>query len=367
MAQPMRCNHKKTLMLLLFVMISVFSTPSNTEPMRDYSPLLEFIALEDQEDPLYPFDDFQEEMDMESHLANVAFFEKHQELLERIRHDLPGEDIRYRLEGMERRLLFVPETRQLYATLYESYCKDVINEVLEKTGLENPFIRIASLLNERPEISESEKGVSAYLVHNLVKEYVAAYVFSGRGSRQVRVEVKGQEFVGEVGSFTTNVLLEDDGTLAFTQAPFTIWQNSARNPYTALMVPAEETLHIAVRGVTEMVIRGQMEKQAVKDVETLREIVDEWIAVEEGVVGGLVNTLLPEILERFMPGLVPQSLMIQDIEEKSRFQRYRYLKAGVSLARRMGHRKWLGMFQVAPRQVRALLMERPSVASLPLG
>jgi hypothetical protein len=367
MAQRMPRNHKKTYIFFIFLLVSVFSTRSNSGSMRDYSPLLEFIALEDQEDPLYPFDDFQEEMDMESHLANVAFFEKHQELLESVRHDLPGEDIQYRLEGLERRLLFVPETRQLYATLYESYCKDVVNEVLEKTGLKNPFIRIASLLNERPDISESENGVSAYLVHNLVKEYVAAYVFSGRGSRQVRVEVKGQEFVGEVGSFTTDVLLEDDGRLTFARAPFTIWQNSARNPYTALMVPAEETLHIALRDVTEMVIRGQMETQPVKDVETLREIVDEWIAVEEGVVGGLVNILLPEILERFMPGLVPQALMIQDVEEKSKFHKYRYLKAGVSLARQMGHRKWLGMFQVAPKQVRALLKERPSVASLPPG
>jgi hypothetical protein len=363
----MRCNHKKTFILSIFVLVSVFSIRSNSEPGRDYSRLLEFIAMEDQEDPLFPFDDFQVEMDMESHLANVAFFQKHQELIERIRHDLSGEDIHYRLERMERRLLFVPETRQLYATLYESYCKDVINEVLAKTGLENPFIRIRSLQNARPEISESEDGVSAYLVHNLVKEYVAAYVFFGRGSRQVRVEVKGQEFVGEVGSFTTDFILEDDGRLAFTRAPFTIWQNSARNPYTALMVPAEETLHIAVRGVTEMVIREQMQEQPIKDVETLREIVDEWIAVEEGVVGGLVNTLLPEILERLMPGLVPQSLMIQDIEEKSGFHKYRYLKAGVSLARQMGHRKWLGMFQVAPKQVRALLMERLSVASLPLG
>jgi hypothetical protein len=367
MVQPMRRNRKKTLIFLIYMVVSVFSTRSNSESMRDYSRLLEFIALEDQEDPLYPFDDFQEEMDLESHLANVAFFEEHQKLLERIRRDLPGEDIQYRLEGMERRLLFVPETRQLYATLHESYCKKVVNEVLKKTGLENPFIRIESLLNERPEIPESENGVSAYLVHNLVKEYVAAYVFTGSGSRQVRVEVKGQEFVGEVGSFTTVVILEDDGRLAFTRVPFTIWQNSARNPYTALMVPAEETLHIALRDVTEMVIRRQMETQPVKDIKTLREIVDEWVAVEEGVVGGLVSILLPEILQKFMPGLVPHSLMIQDIEKKSRLHKYRYLKAGVSLARQMGHRRWLGMFQAAPTQVRVLLMKCPSVASASPG
>jgi hypothetical protein len=68
-----------------------------------------------------------------------------------------------------------------------------------------------------------------------------------------------------------------------------------------------------------------------------------------------------------IPGLVPQSLLIQDIEEKSSLNKYRYLKAGVSLARQMGHRKWLHMFQVAPKQVRTLLLEFPSTASLRLG
>jgi hypothetical protein len=358
---------RKSAIFFIFLMTSVFPVLSHSAPLRDYSRLIQFILLEDRENPLFPFDDFQEQMDIESHADNVAFFQEHVDLLERIRHDLPGGDIEYKLAGMEQRLLFVPETRQLYATLYESYCKEVVKEILDKTGLDNPFARIETLLNAHPEIPESANGVSAYLVHNLAKEYIAVYVFSGHGSKQVRVELRSREFVGEVGSFTTDITLGDDGRLAFTRAPFTIWQNSATNPYTALMVPAEETLHIAVRGVTETVIKEQMALQPARDVETLREIVDEWIAVEEGVVGGLVNTLLPEILERLIPGLVPQSLVIQDIEEKSSLNRYRYLKAGVSLARQMGYRKWLNMFQAAPKRVRRLLRGSPSIAALRLG
>ena len=40
---------------------------------------------------------------------------------------------------------------------------------------------------------------------------------------------------------------------------YTIWQNSAQLTYNALIVPIEETLHIALRPYTEKAIRNEIE------------------------------------------------------------------------------------------------------------
>lgn len=335
--------------------------------LTNYSRLLEFIVLEDLDAPLYAFNDFAEGFDLESLTASMGYFEEHQGLLGKIREDLPGEFVRFRLDGFSHRLMFVPERRGEYSSLFETYCQDIIDEVLERVRLRNPLSRIETPLVARPDVSGSEGGVSAFLVHNLAKQYVAEYVFSGADSKQVRVELKGQVFVGEVGSFTTTLSLGEEGALDFERSPYTIWQNTARNPYTALIVPAEETLHVALRDYTIRAIKAELDAQPMKNVEELGRIAEEWIAVEEAIVGGVVHALLPGILRRYLPGLIPPAFVARDIEEKSRLDKYRYLRPAVSLARQMGPERMMTIFMEAPAQFREFLCRHPEKPVLPLG
>ncbi len=52
------------------------------------------------------------------------------------------------LKNISQRLLYVPETRKEYAELFESYCNDVIDEILRLTGFNNPYREIHTLGNQ---------------------------------------------------------------------------------------------------------------------------------------------------------------------------------------------------------------------------
>jgi hypothetical protein len=319
----------------------------------DYSRLVEFIGLADVAKPLFVFRDFQEEFDAASHKANLEYFAEHPDLMTKIYQDLGSDEVRWKLDNLIHRLVFVPERREEYASLYESYCRDVIGYILDKTKLKNPFLDIRTLQEEKPEMPQ--RGVTACLVHNLAKEFVARYVFFGQDSKKISIELTGKIFSTTVGSYTTNIYLREDGKFAFEKDRYTLWQNSAANPYTALMVPAEETLHVGVREHTNRAIREQLTQNLVNSVDELQNFVQEWIAVEVALVGGLVYALLPHFLSKHLRNLPPSSID-EDMEFKSRLQEYRYLPQGIELVKRFGIETALNMHANEPARVKELLM-----------
>jgi hypothetical protein len=149
-----------------------------------------------------------------------------------------------------------------------------------------------TLLDASPEISDD--GITAFLVHNLAKEYVARYAFINRECKKVVIELRGTVFSDKVGSYTTNIFVNENGEFTFIRDDYTIWQYSAKNFYTVLMVPVEETLHIGMREHTERAIKDQLELKPVQGLGDVERIADDWMAVEEGIVGGLVHAMLPQ-------------------------------------------------------------------------
>jgi len=82
---------------------------------------------------------------------------------------------------------------------------------------------------------------------------------------------------------------------------YTIWQTSARNPYSLLTVPVEETLHVLLRPYTHQAIRAQIATGLASESGVARTIVDEWLEVEEAVVGGLMRAGATNISARSWP------------------------------------------------------------------
>lgn len=320
-----------------------------SEPEADYSQLVEFISEESLEGPLHPFADFEPVYDIQSHHANLTYLKKNPRIIRKIKKDLNAEQIRWTLEAQKQRLVFVPEKREPYERLYESYCKELVGHVLEKTGFENPFEEIVTLHEAKPELPS--EGLTAFLIHNLAKESVTKYIFSDETSEKTSVmRLKGTKFVGRVGAYTTNIYPKDDGTYQFVRDRFTIWQNSARNPYTALMVPAEETLHILLREHTEAAIKRELtEKQAVSEKQ-IRAIADSWLAVEEAVVGGLVYAIVPPFLSE-VAAEAPLSGIDQDLETKSNYRKYRYLREGIEWVADVGIDAAINMYAKNPSTV----------------
>jgi hypothetical protein len=362
--QPMRRIIIQLLILsmIVFIMSSKVIQASN-EPDKnqelpmDYSRLLEFIETANIESPLFAFDAFEKELDAAVHRSNLEYLKDHPDLLYKIRHELNTEELQWKLENFKRRLLFVPETREEYASLFKSYCTDVIDYVLAKTQLQNPFAGITNLTSEIPQVSGTDEGITAFLVHNLAEEFVYTYGFYNRQQKKVVIELDQKSFIGEVGSYSSILSQTGDGTFVFAKNKYTIWQNNAKNPYTALMVPVEETLHITLRDYTEAAIREKIMSQpaSMRKTAEVSRIVEEWIAVEEAITGGLVYGLLPEFLSNSITTFQPDWIA-SDLTAKSAMKRYRYLKKGIQVVEKLGVQESIHIYREDPQAFRDLLI-----------
>ena len=337
-------------LLVIYMADAIFASDSS----KNYSILIDLIKLEDKQGPFFALNDFEKSFDQDLHKASIEFFDQHPDVVKKIQADLDDQPIQWRLKNISHRLMYVPETREKYTAIFEMYCNDVIKDVLRLTEFKNPYITIHTLGASKPENSAT-KGIDAFIVHNLGKEYVATYVFSNKDQKEIAIELTGKIFLGEVGSYSSYISLNENGSFEFTRDHFTIWQNSAKNPYTALITPVEETLHIVLRQYTERSIQDKIENSAVKTLKEVEAIVEDWISVEEAIVGGLVYALLPSIVEKYIPDL-PDSLVESDFKTKIEFKKYRHLRKGIKIVEQLGYKKSIKMYQDDPMTFRNLLM-----------
>lgn len=345
----------KAYVILIPVFLVFGFVSAHAEVAGDYSRLLELIQLDDQQEPLFVFNDFEEEFDEASHQATRQYFKENPGLIQRIKDKLQGGKLRWKLKKLRHRLLFVPENRTEYAALYKDYCLDVIHAILDKTGFDNPYDSIQTLKRSKPIRHERTEGITVYIVHNLAKEYVGTYVFSNQTDKKIKIELNGKLFSGDVGAYTSTLVMDENGDIEFVKDKYTIWQNSAANPYTALMVPAEETLHITLRDYTESAIKKAVEQSHQRSLKSVEKIVQDWMAVEEAIVGGIVYRLLPHILEEHMKDL-SMSCIEKDLITKSEFEKYRHLEKGITVVGEIGYREALRMYSKDPAAFRDLLL-----------
>jgi hypothetical protein len=322
---------------------------------KNYSVLLDLIKHEDRQSPFLALTHFETSFDKNLNKTNLDFFNQHPQLVKKIRRDLDNKPIQWRLKNISHRLLYVPETRKKYAAIFERYCHDVIGDVLNFLDLKNPYTKIYTLDGTNPNLLESD-GIHAVIVHHLGKEYVADYVFSNPDQKKIAIQLKGMISLNEIGSYSSYGYVNKNGSFEFTRDAYTIWQDTAKNPYTALMAPVEETLHIVLRRYTEKSIKHRIEKSSIKTLKEINRIVEDSISVEEAIVGGLVHAVFPSIVQKYIPGL-PASWIESDIETKSTFKKYRYLVNGINIVERLGYKNSIEMYQDNPMAFRRLLMQ----------
>ena len=320
---------------------------------KDYSVLLDFIKFEDKQGSFLALNDFETSFDKNLNKNNIDFFNQHPQLVKKIRTDLDNQTIQWRLENMSHRLLYVPETRKKYAAIFERYCHDVIGDVLKLLDFKNPYSKIYTLDGSKP-CPLASNGIHALIVHHLGKEYVADYVFSNSDQKEIAVQLKGRVFLNEIGSYSSYVNMNQNGSFEFSRDTYTIWQDTAKNPYTALMTPVEETLHIVLRQYTERSIKNRIKNSSVKTLKEINRIVEDSIAVEEAIVGGLVYAVFPSIVQKYIHD-IPASWAESDIETKSAFKKYRYLVKGINVVARLGYKNTIKLYQDDPMAFRRLL------------
>ncbi|MFZ1984338.1 MAG: hypothetical protein WAU91_07975 [Desulfatitalea sp.] len=337
-----------------------------SQGLFDYNRLLGYIQSENLEAPLVLLSDSAGEFDERLNQANLAYLNENKGLLAQIQNRLAADTLKWRLSGSSKRLLVVPEKRGDYAELFERYCKEAIAYALAVTQLPNPYVRIATL-NEPLPLAEGETagGVTAYLVHNIADEYIEEYLFFNQEDVQTKIKIKlsNRVFTGRIGSYTSKLTFGPDSQIEFVHEPYTLWQNNSKNPINVLVAPIEETLHIALRTATETAIRQRLQQAAPQSIQAVQQVVNEWMAVEEAIVGGLVARLMPEIFARLLSGPL-QKEMAASLAERDLHEQYRYLQQGIRVVSDLGVRPAIELYTSEPVRFQKLIQPAEVAAAL---
>jgi len=336
--------------------LSADTTDALPETASNYSRLVNFIRLEDKVQPIYAFNDFEESIDKTGINDIKQYFSERKDLIRKIKKDLGGGSLRWKLDNFKQRLVFVPETRDEYAALYKNYCIDVIDFILRETRLDNPYTQIKTLQHEDPDIPKTQ-GITVFLVHNLAREYRGTYSFFNENpKKEIKISLRGTRFIGEIGSYSSMLEIKRDGTIEFVRNNYTIWQNSAQLPYNALIVPIEETFHIALRPQTERAIRDELNNTALSKINDVEQIVEQWVAVEEALVGGLVDVFFPKILARYFENF-PSVEIERGLESKLRIKKYRHLLEGIRVVKNTGYQAAVDIYSRNPNKLKEMLIK----------
>jgi hypothetical protein len=344
--------------LLIFAGLTPLRASNTLLNVPDYSQLLSFIAMEDRQDPLVAFGSAEKDFDRHLNMENIAFLNQDKELIRQIQSKLKGEVLKWRLNTSFKQLLVVPENREDYAYLFEQYCKASVDYLLKRIHMSNPYDQIATLKGAPPSLADAArpKGITVYLVHNMVDEYIEEYLFFSRedDETKIRIKLSNRAVDGKVGSYTSRLKIGENNRFEFTREPYTLWQNSAKNPMNVLIVPIEETLHILMRPHTEFVMQAELARSKPARLEEVQQVMDEWMAVEEAIVGGVVAQVMPEVLARFLPQGTAGRLE-DALAERDAHPQYRFLNQAIQVVIDLGVDEALALYRKDPRDFRQLL------------
>jgi hypothetical protein len=345
--------------LLVGTATALAGNPPAASP--DYVMLLDFIRMEDRKEPLVEFRQTGQEIDADLSRENRHYISGNEALLGKIRTELNSEELHWRLVDATQHLMVVPENQGAYAALFENYCRSVVGYVLQETALSNPYRTIATL--EGPLASQEqthEEGITAYLVHNIADVYTEEYAFfdAANTDRSVRIKLDNRVYLGEIGSYSSYLVINEGPLYSFEHNPYTLWRNSAANPLNVFIAPIEETLHIALRHTTEDAIKNRLSRRPPDSRADIEAVVEEWMAVEEAAVGGLVSALLPGVLDRFLEGDAAVDIA-RAFAERRQFEKYRFLDRGIALVDELGLSSAIRIYRENPGQFKSLLMPQP--------
>ena len=82
---------------------------------------------------------------------------------------------------------------------------------------------------------------------------------------------------------------------------------------------------------------------------------NDWIAIEEAIVGGVVRAVLPRILESYLDDL-PSTWIEKDLELKAGLKQYRHLKKGIAVVEQIGYQEAIKLYAKDPATFSDLLM-----------
>jgi hypothetical protein len=309
--------------------------------------------------PLLVFQDFRNDPDVEIEHHIHRQLVQRKELLPQLKEKIGFEkQVTLAVEDLQVRLMFVPQGLNGNTEAYQRYCTDVTDFVFASARVDNFYATITSPRQSDPPIAKS--GISAFLVHRLAKAYRAVCRFSAESGRQVRYHVNGAIFSSHLGAVDLDIQWQPSGQCDFQRKPFTIWQNDTENLYTLLSVPVEETLHYVVGKATDREIASIFREDPPQTAHAAKVMAQEWMAVEESMVGGLVDRILSNYCRRHRL-VLPACAEAETIPAVPSLPQYRYRRRGLRLVRDLGLETAMTMYLDSPAEYRRQLLRQQDV------
>jgi len=328
--------------------------PLPAAPLKnDLAMVARIAGMTERETPLLIFRDVVDDPDAEIEKQSRGQVRRRKDILACIGKKFgTGRRVRLSVEQIEVRLMFVPQQQKRSAAAYRRYCRDIVDYLFEINRTDNFYTAIDAPSESYPPIPNA--GISAFLVHRLAKAYRAVCRFEADSGRSVKYRVTGAIFSNHLGAVDLEIECVSPGRFSLHRRPFTIWQNSSDAVYTLLSIPVEETLHYYLGNATDRQIADTLRANPMMDLSSARSLAEEWMAVEESVVGGLVDQVLerycatyglPRLHQFTNGGNAPPPALSQ----------YRYRRQGLALVRDLGLRRSIAMYMARPSDFKARL------------
>ena len=322
-----------------------------------YAYIATLPALPALENPLLVLRDFQSDSDMEIKQRIYCDIAEDRDLIRQVKQKIGfDQKVTVTIENMDIRLLYVPELRKKYSLAYETYCRRVIDHILTKTHNEHIYGHIISPVTPIPKVGK--RGVTAFLVHQLGKEYRAKCRFAAEDGTSTRYQIKGACFSSRLGA--VEVIIENPARDEFQirRNNISIWQNRSNNFYSLLQIPVEETFHYILGPCTDLKITEELRQKKINTMVEVEKLANHWLAIEEAIVGGLVYLLLNEYALKY--GFTVSN---KDVERallaKEDLLRYRYRRVGIKRVVEMGFKRSFELYTSDPVEFQISLATPP--------
>jgi hypothetical protein len=320
----------------------------------DVEQVSQIPQMAERESPLLIFRDYIADPDVEVEQHIRLQLGQRKDLLGMLKKKIAFEKkVELSVEDLQVRLMFVPQLEEEYAAAYQRYCIDITQYLFIMNAMESFYTTVTSPKKSFPAIANN--GVSAFLVHRLAKAYRAVCRFTAESGRSVKFKAKGAIFSNHLGAVDLEIESLAPGEFGLKRKPFTIWQDDTENLYTLMSVPVEETLHFQLGRATDREIFLSIKKQPPVNLSSAQKLAEEWMAVEESVVGGLVNRVLARYCDE--NNLVLPSAFTEETNKPSvpSLNQYKYRSQGIRLVQNLGIQATMSMYMQSPSAYRERL------------
>ncbi|WP_372683298.1 hypothetical protein [Desulfosarcina sp.] len=302
--------------------------------------------MAEREGPMLVFRDFVADPDPEVAQHIQRQLGQRKEMLDLVRKKIGFEKkVRLSVEDIQVRLMFVPQLQEDHADAYHRYCQDITAYLFEMNEMDNCYAAISSPKESYPPLSQS--GISAFLVHRLAKDYRAVCRLTAESGRSVKYKASGAIFSNHLGAVDLEIRSIASGQFELSRKSYTIWQNNTENLYTLMSIPVEETLHYQLGKATDREIAASMKHHPPQNLFAAQRLAEAWMAVEEAVVGGLVN----RVLERYCNQhhmVTPVSLAGEVRPAVPSLHQYRHRDRGIQLVDNLGFQEAFALYMQSP-------------------